>query len=58
MPAITDGKENFKEGTQISRRNVLIGGASTLAAAALLAVTVAASAKAATSTSANRTQRR
>jgi len=58
MPAITDGKENFKEGTQISRRNVLIGGASTLAAAALPAVTVAASAKAATSTSPNRTQRR
>ena len=25
MPASTDGKENFKEGTQISRRNVLIG---------------------------------
>jgi hypothetical protein len=35
MPAITDGKENFKDGPQISRRNVLIGGAATLAGAAM-----------------------
>jgi non-heme chloroperoxidase len=53
----TDYKENSKDGTQISRRNVLIGGAAILASAALPAVTVAASAKAVTSTSPNRTQR-
>ena len=58
MPSSTDDKENSKEGTQISRRNVLIGAAAMLASAALPAVTVAASAKAATSTSPNRTQRR
>ena len=57
MPAITDDKENFKEGRQISRHNVLIGGAATLAAGALPAVTVAGSAKAATSTS-HKTERR
>lgn len=49
MRAITDDKENFKEGTQVSRRNILISGAAMLAAGALPSVTVAASAKAATS---------
>ncbi len=58
MPLITGGRENVKEGTQISRCNVLIGEAATLAAAALPAVTVAAGAKVATLTSPNRTQRR
>ena len=57
MPAVTDGKENLNESTQISRRNVLIGWAATVAAAALPAVVVAASATAATPTS-PKTQRK
>ena len=57
MLPITDYKETSEDGTQISRRNVLIGGAAILASAALPTVTVAASAKAVTSTSPNRTQR-
>ena len=58
MSDVTHGKENSKDGTQISRRSVLMCGAATVAAAALPAATFAAGAKAVTSTSHNRTQRR
>jgi non-heme chloroperoxidase len=58
MSDVTHGKENSKDGTQISRRSVLVNGAAMVAAAALPAATFAAGAKAVTSTSHNRTQRR
>jgi non-heme chloroperoxidase len=58
MPDLTHGKENSKDGAQISRRSVLVGGAAMVAIAALPAATYAAGAKAETSTSPNRTQRR
>ena len=48
MSDVTQGKENSKDGTQISRRTVLVSGAAM----------VAAGAKAVTSTSPNPTQRR
>jgi hypothetical protein len=55
MPDMTQGKENLKDGTQISRRNVLIGRAAMVAAAALPATTFTADTKAVTSTSPNPT---
>ena len=58
MSDVTHGKENSKDSTQISRRSVLVSGAAMVAAAALPAATFAAGAKAVTSTSHNRTQRR
>lgn len=58
MQSVAGGRENFKEGTRISRGNVLRGGTATLTAVPLPAVTVAASTKIATSTFPNWTQRR
>jgi non-heme chloroperoxidase len=58
MSDVTQGKENLKDGTQISRRTVLVSGAAMVAAAALPVATFAAGAKAATSTFPNHTQRR
>jgi non-heme chloroperoxidase len=58
MSDVTHGKENSKDGTQISRRSVLVSGAAMVAAAALPAATFAAGAKAVTSPSHNRTLRR
>src|SRR5438132_10636377 len=57
MSDVMQGKENSKDGTEISRRSVLVRGAALVAAAALPAATFAAGTKAVTSTS-NRTQRR
>jgi len=34
MPDLTHGKENSKDGTQISRRSVLVGGSALVAAGA------------------------
>ena len=51
MSDVTHGKENSKDGTQISRRSVLASGAAMVAAAALPAATLAAGAKGVTSTS-------
>jgi hypothetical protein len=42
MPDITQGKENLKDGKQISRRSVLVGGAAMVAVAVLPAATFAA----------------
>jgi non-heme chloroperoxidase len=58
MPDLMHGKENSRDGAQISRRSVLVGGAAMVAIAALPAATYAAGAKAETSTSPNRTHRR
>ena len=58
MSDVTQGKENSKDGTQISRRTVLVSGAAMVAAAALPAATFGAGAKGVTSTSHNRTLRR
>lgn len=51
MQSVAGGRQNFKEGTQLSRSDLLIGGTATLAAVALPALTVAASTKIATSPS-------
>jgi len=58
MSDVTHGRENSKDGTQISRRGLLVGGAAMVAAAALPAATFAAGAKGVTSPSHNRTLRR
>ena len=58
MPDIAHGKESSRDGTQLSRRSVLVGGAAMVAVAALPATTFAAGTKAATSTTSNHTQRR
>jgi hypothetical protein len=50
MLDLTHGEENSKDGTEISRRSVLVGGAAMVAVAALPAATFAAGTKAATST--------
>jgi non-heme chloroperoxidase len=58
MPDIAHGKESSRDGTQLSRRSVLVGGAAMVAVAALPAAAFAAGTKAVTSTSPNRTQGR
>ena len=48
MPDITQGKENLKDRTQISRRSILVGRADMVAVAALPAATFAAGTRAMT----------
>jgi hypothetical protein len=55
MPDIAHGKEISRDGTQLSRHSVLVGGAAMVALAALPAATFAAGTKAVTSTSPNPT---